>query len=102
VHIIFVGKKAKSVKNMEKNPKVCFGINAGWKKGEIRCVLIHGRAELIGDIDALKQAHLEILPKYLSSIKEANDFLQELIASGEIAKRTLVVIKPEKTSSWKI
>jgi len=102
VHIIFVSNKAKSVRNIEKNPKVCFGINVGWRKGEIRCVLVHGRAELISDVDVLKQAHLKILPKYLSSIKEAKDFLQELIASGGIAKRTLVVIKPEKTSSWKI
>jgi nitroimidazol reductase NimA-like FMN-containing flavoprotein (pyridoxamine 5'-phosphate oxidase superfamily) len=102
VHIIFVSNNSKSVRNIENNPRVCFGINVGWKEGEIRCVLIHGRARLIDDIEALKQAHLKILPKYLSSKKEAKDFLQKLIASGTLAKRTLVVIKPEKTSSWKI
>jgi len=102
VHIIFVSNKAKSVRNIEKNPKVCFGINVEWRQGEIRCVLIRGRAELINDVDVLRQAHLKILPKYLSSIKEAENFLQKLVASGEIGKRTLVIIRPEITSSWKI
>ena len=102
VQVIFVDGKSKSVRNMKNNPRVCFGINVGERAGQIKCVLIHGRAELIDDIDALKQAHLKILPKYLPSKREAEDQLQKLTLSGAITKRILVVIKPLKIISWKL
>jgi len=102
VHIIFVSNKSKSVRNIENNPKVCFGINVGWKAGEIRCVLIHGKAEIIDEIDALKKAHLRIFTKYLPSEKDAEEFLQKLMTSGAMAKRTLVVIKPRRIISWRL
>jgi len=102
VHIIFVGNKSKSIRNIENNPNVCFGINIGYRAGEIKCVLIRGKARLIDKIDVLKKAHLKILTKYLSSKKEAERFLQKLIASGAIRKRVLLVIEPEKTISWKL
>jgi nitroimidazol reductase NimA-like FMN-containing flavoprotein (pyridoxamine 5'-phosphate oxidase superfamily) len=102
VHIIFVSNKSKSVRNIRNNPSVCFGVNVGYKAGEIKCALIHGKAELIDNPDALKRAHLKILPKYLPSKEEAENFLQKLTTSGAITKRILVVIKPEKTITWKL
>jgi nitroimidazol reductase NimA-like FMN-containing flavoprotein (pyridoxamine 5'-phosphate oxidase superfamily) len=102
VHIIFVDDKSRSVRNIRNNERVSLGINVGEKQGEIKCVLIRGKAELWHDIDALKQAHLKILPKYLPSEKEAENFLQKLVSSGAITKRILVTIKPEKIISWKL
>jgi len=102
VHIVFVSNKSKSVRNIENNPNVCFGINVGERAGKIKCVLIMGRAEIIEKIDVLENAHLKILPKYLPSKKEAEEFLQKLIASCAIRERTLVVIAPERTLSWKL
>jgi len=102
IHIIFVSNESKSVRNIRNNPKVCFGINVGEEQGAIKCVLIRGRAELTDDIEALKQAHLKILPKYLNSKKKEEDFLQKLVATGAITKRILVVIKPKKIFSWKL
>jgi nitroimidazol reductase NimA-like FMN-containing flavoprotein (pyridoxamine 5'-phosphate oxidase superfamily) len=102
VYIIFVSNKSKSVRNIENNPNVCFGVNVGKKPFKIKCVLIRGKAELIDEIDALRQAHLKILPKYLSSKRDAEDFLQKLTASGAIKKRTLIVIKPSRIISWKL
>jgi nitroimidazol reductase NimA-like FMN-containing flavoprotein (pyridoxamine 5'-phosphate oxidase superfamily) len=102
VYIIFVSNKSKSVRNIKNNQNVCFGINIGEKPGKIKCVLISGKAELIDEIDALKQAHLKILPKYLTSKKDAEHFLQKLTASGAIKTRTLVIIKPLKITSWKL
>jgi hypothetical protein len=102
VHIIFVSKESKSVRNIEGNPSVCFGINVGERAGEIKCVLIHGKAKIIDDSEMLRKAHFKILTKYLPSRKEAEDVLQKLMASGAIKKRALVVIAPEKTISWKL
>jgi nitroimidazol reductase NimA-like FMN-containing flavoprotein (pyridoxamine 5'-phosphate oxidase superfamily) len=102
VHIIFVNKRSKSVRNIEHNPNVCFGINVGYEANEIKCVLIHGKAQLIENIEVLKKAYQKILTKYLPSKEEAGSFLQKLIVSGAIAKRTLIVIRPEKTISWKL
>ena len=102
VHIIFVSNKSKSVRNIENNPSVCFGINVGERAGEIRCVLIRGEAEIIDRIDVLKKAYLKVLTRYLPSKKEAEEFLQKLMISGAITKRTLVVIKPQKIISWKL
>jgi hypothetical protein len=102
VHIIFVNKKAKSVRNIKSNPNVCFGINVGERAGEIKCVLIHGKAKIIDKLETLRKAHLKILTKYSPSEKDAENFLQKLIASGAIKKRALVIIAPEKTISWKL
>jgi len=102
VHIIFVNNNSKSVRNIKRNPSVCFGVNVGYREGEIKCALIRGKAELIDDLDALKHAHLKILPKYLPSKEEAENFLQKLTASGAIAKRILLVIKLEKITTWKL
>jgi len=102
VHIIFVNNKAKSIRNIENNPRVCFGINVGERAGEIKCVLIYGKADIIDNIDTLKKAYLKILTKYLPSKKEAEEFLQRLVNSGAITKRALVVIKPQKIISWKL
>jgi len=102
VHIIFVNKRAKSVRNIERHPNVCVGINVGERAGEIKCTLIYGKAKIINNIEMLKKAYSKILKKYLSSEKEAEGFLQKLITSGAIRKRALVVIAPEKTISWKL
>lgn len=83
VHMVFVSGKSETVRNIENNPIVCFGINVGWKAGEIRCVLIRGKAEIVDDIDVLKKANLEILTKYSSSKKEAEELVQKLTASGQ-------------------
>lgn len=102
VHIIFVSGKSKSIRNIENNSSVCFGINVGEREGEIKCVLINGKAEVINNINLLKRAHRKILTKYLPSKKEGEQLLQKLIASGAITKRTLVVIKSKKIISWKL
>jgi len=102
VHIIFVNKRAKSVRNIERHPGVCIGINVGEREGEIKCVLFHGKSRIINNLEMLRKAHSKILTKYLPSEKEAEDFLQKLMASGAIKKRALVIITPEKTISWKL
>jgi len=102
VHIIFVDNMSKSIRNIENNQNVCFGINIGYKAGEIKCVLIHGKAEIIDKIDTLRKAHLKILTKYLQSKKEAKRFLQKLIDSGAMRKRVLVIIASSKTISWEL
>jgi nitroimidazol reductase NimA-like FMN-containing flavoprotein (pyridoxamine 5'-phosphate oxidase superfamily) len=102
VYIIFVDGESKSLRNIEHSPSVCFGINIGYKANAIKCVLIHGKAQLIDNIDVMKKAHQKILTKYLPSKEEAKAFLQKLIVSGAIAKRTLVVIESEKVVSWKL
>lgn len=102
MHIIFVDKRAKSVRNIESEPSVCIGINVGERAGEIKCVLIHGKAKIINNLEMLRKAHCKILPKYLPSEREAEDLLQKLIESGAIRKRALAVIEPEKTISWKL
>lgn len=102
VHIVFVSRKSKSVRNIENNPSVCFGINIGERAGEIECVLIRGKATIIDGIDVLRKVHLRILTKYSSSKEEAEEFLQKLMASGAITKRTLVAVKPQKIISWRL
>jgi len=102
VHIIFVNKRAKSVRNIESHSSVCFGINVGERAQEIKCVLIHGKAKIVNNLETLKTVYLKILTKYLPSEKEAENFLKKTMDSGAIRRRILVVITPEKTISWKL
>jgi nitroimidazol reductase NimA-like FMN-containing flavoprotein (pyridoxamine 5'-phosphate oxidase superfamily) len=102
VHMIFVDKESKSLRCIENNPSVCFGINVGERAGEIKCVLIRGKGTIIDNSDTLKGAYSKILEKYLPSREESETFLRRLVVSGSIAKRTLVIIEPEKMISWKL
>lgn len=102
VHMVFVEKSAKSLRNIKNNSSVCFGINVGERAGEIKCVLIHGKGRIIDNIGVVKNAYLKILAKYLDSEEKAQSFLRKLIVSGALTNRTLVVIKPEKIISWKL
>lgn len=102
VHVVFVHKSSKSLRYIQNNSSICFGVNVGEKEGEIKCVLILGKGGVVDDNVAFTNAYLKILTKYLSSKDEAEAFFQKLTSSQAIAKRTLVVIKPEKTISWKL
>jgi len=102
LHLIFVNKRARSMRNIESHPSVSIGINVGERAGEIKCVLIHGKAKIINNHERLSKAYPKILKKYLPSEKEAKDFLEKLTVSGAIRKRALVVVSPEKTISWKL
>jgi len=102
IYLIFVDKKSKSLRYIKTNPSVCFGVNVGEKAGEIKCVLIRGNGKIIDNTEILKNVYLKVLKKYLPSEEERETFLQKLMVSGSIARRTLVVIEPEKIISWKL
>jgi nitroimidazol reductase NimA-like FMN-containing flavoprotein (pyridoxamine 5'-phosphate oxidase superfamily) len=102
VHMIFMKRRAKSVRNVESCPSVCVGINVGERPGEIKCVLIHGKAKVIRNLQMLRDAYSKILRKYLGSQNEADGFLNELETSGKIRRRALMVTVPEKIISWKL
>jgi len=102
VHVMFVHKTNVSLKHIQNDESVCFGVNVGERAGEIKCVLIHGKGRIVENSSVLFTAYLKILTKYLPSKEDAESFLRKLMSSRAIEQRTLVVIEPEKTISWKL
>jgi len=102
VHVVFVHKKNVSLRHIQNDGSVCFGVNVGERAGEIKCVLVYGKGKIGENGGVLFSAYSKILTKYLPSKEDAESFLRKLMSSRAIERRTLVVIEPQKMISWKL
>ncbi len=88
--------KSQKARNVERNPKVAFMVEAGDTYDTLRGVLIRGRAELVRDpgytVQVLKRIHEKMLGAIAPGIEEALE--------RQAQKRVVVRIHPEKVSSW--
>lgn len=88
--------KSQKARNVERNPKVAFMVEAGDTYDTLRGVLIRGRAELVHDVAytvaVLKKVHEKMLGAIAPGIEEALE--------RQAQKRVVVRIHPERVSSW--
>ena len=89
--------KSQKIVNLRRDPRIAVLVEDGTKYNELRGVAINGRAELHSDpavvhpyaLAVMKRNQPEIPPEHL-----------EAAAKMMAAKRTAVVVKPEKIVSW--
>ena len=89
--------KSQKIVNLKRDPRIAVLVEDGLEYNELRGVAINGRAELHSDpavvhpyaLAVMKRNQPEIPPEHL-----------EAAAKRMAAKRTAVVVKPEKIVSW--
>lgn len=88
--------KSQKARNVERNPKVGFMVEAGETYDTLKGVLIRGEAELIRDFDytvaVLKRIHEKMLGALVPAVEEA--------MRKQAQKRVVVRIRPVRVSSW--
>ncbi len=88
--------KSQKARNIERNSKVAFMVEAGTTYDTLKGVLIRGRAELIRDVDTcagvLARVHQKMTGAMPTGIEEA--------LRAQARKRVVIKVKPERISSW--
>lgn len=89
--------RSQKIKNLERDPRITVLVEDGETYETLRGVMMQGRAELLTD-------HEEVFPLALAVMKRNQpDVPEELLAQMAehmAAKRTAVVVHPEKVVSW--
>ena len=89
--------KSQKIMNLKRDPRIAVLVEDGSSYDQLRGVSIQGRAELHDDPDAVLRFATEITRRNHPEIPE--DQLEHF-ARMMAAKRTVVVVKPEKIVSW--
>jgi PPOX class probable F420-dependent enzyme len=89
--------KSQKIVNLKRDPRIAVLVEDGLKYNELRGVSINGRAELTDDPAVVFRYAREVVRKNQPEVPpEHIDAAAKMMA----AKRTIVVVKPEKIVSW--
>lgn len=89
--------KSQKIVNLRRDPRIAVLVEDGRSYGELRGVSINGRAELHSDPETVHPYALAVMRRNQPEIPEEKlDEAARVLA----AKRTAVVVKPEKIVSW--
>jgi nitroimidazol reductase NimA-like FMN-containing flavoprotein (pyridoxamine 5'-phosphate oxidase superfamily) len=93
----YIGTNTRTMKarNIKKNPRVCFCIDAGIKSPNIFGIMGVGRARLILENKRVQLVAKKILLRYFKSLK--NKSAQQLLNDTDC----IIEITPKKLTSWK-
>ena len=89
--------KSQKIVNLKRDPRIAVLLEDGIRYHELRGVSINGRAELHDDPDVVHGYALAVMRRNQPEIPtEALDQAARMMS----AKRTAVVVKPERVMSW--
>ena len=89
--------KSQKIVNLRRDPRIAVLVEDGTRYDELRGVSINGRAELHSDPEVVHPYALAVMRRNQPEIPE--DKLSD-VARVMAAKRTAVVVKPERIVSW--
>ena len=89
--------KSQKVVNLKRDPRIAVLFEAGEKYEELRGVSIKATAKLVEDFEGVHAMHMAVLRRNTPEIPEET---LEKISAGMAAKKTGILIEPEKVISW--
>ncbi len=89
--------KSQKIKNLERDDRITVLLEDGTEYEKLRGVMIRGRAELCTDPAAVHPLALAVMTRNQPDIDPE---LLETAAQQMAAKRTAVVVRPDKIVSW--
>jgi PPOX class probable F420-dependent enzyme len=92
-------RKSQKVLNIRRDPRVSLLVESGEEYGQLRGVVIYGKAEVVDDAEVVKA-----ILRRISGIGAISDPAArkgaEAVIANTAAKRVAILIRPEKTVSW--
>ena len=92
-------RKSQKVKNIQRDPKVSLLSEAGEDYFELRGVVIYGEAEILDDIEFVKDTMVRISGGQVQADPAAVEGMKAVIGSTA-AKRVGLRIRPDRIVSW--
>lgn len=96
--------KAQKIRNLERDNRITLLWEDGDRYSELRGASIYGRAELIdgaasdADFERVVHHHVKVLKR--NNNEGLDDAVIEEVVRGMAAKKTTILIRPERTLSW--
>ncbi len=89
--------KSQKVVNLKRDPRIAVLVECGEVYDQLRGVSINATAELVSDLGRVHELHMAVLRRNTPEIPE---HVLEKAVAGMAAKKTAILIKPEKVMSW--
>lgn len=89
--------KSQKVVNLKRDPRIALLLESGDVYEKLRGVSINASAELVTDFDGVHALHMAVLLRNTPEIPEAT---LEKVSLGMSAKKTAILIKPDRVMSW--
>jgi nitroimidazol reductase NimA-like FMN-containing flavoprotein (pyridoxamine 5'-phosphate oxidase superfamily) len=92
-------RASQKVKNLKRDPRVSLLAEAGEEYAQLIGVVLYGRAQLIDDLEAVKQTLISITTRGATLEPAAREGMGKAVAKTA-AKRICIVVEPERVVSW--
>ena len=89
--------KSQKVRNLERDPRITVLFEDGETYSELRGASLQAKAELVRDVDAVHALHAKVLRR---NTPELGDEVIERVSRGMAAKKTAILVRPERVASW--
>ena len=89
--------KSQKVVNLRRDPRIALLLESGDVYEALRGVSINATAELVTDLDGVHAMHMAVLRRNTPEIPEET---LDKVSRGMAAKKTAILVKPEKVMSW--
>ncbi len=89
--------KSQKVVNLRRDPRIALLLESGDVYEALRGVSINATAELVTDFDGVHAMHMAVLRRNTPEIPEET---LDKVSRGMAAKKTAILVKPEKVMSW--
>ena len=89
--------KSQKVVNLTRDPRIALLFEDGHVYNELRGVSINAHAQLVGDVESVHRLHMAVL---LRNTPEVPEDVLDKVSAGMAAKKTAILIAPEKVMSW--
>ena len=91
--------RSQKVRNLERDPRVSLLLEDGESYGELRGVVVYGRAELERDVERVLDTLARVSSRYQAGAGADPKALRAALR-GQAAKRVALRVRPERVVSW--
>src|SRR5687768_13200168 len=92
-------RKSQKVKNLERDPRATWLVEAGHEYQELRGIQVEAEVELIDDPDRKLEFAKELTLRYAEGIEELGPEADAML-QAQAPKRVVMRFKPVRTATW--
>jgi PPOX class probable F420-dependent enzyme len=92
--------KSQKIRNIERDPRVTLLVEDGTVYGELRGVVIYGKADLVRDTDQVVEILARVSTKALDNPDDSTRDNIRKAVRGTAPKRTGIRVHPDKIVTW--
>jgi PPOX class probable F420-dependent enzyme len=93
-------RASQKVKNLKRDPRVSLLAESGEEYAELMGVVLYGRAQLIDDLEVVKQTLVSVTARFGPPLDAAAREGMAKVMEKTAAKRVCIRVSPERVVSW--